>query len=192
MNIVLQNKDFLKSENHKALQMRGLLKRDRLTQKQVYEEYFSQMVKIPMRYTSSIEDAYEILNEAFLKVFNTIEKYKGTGSFGGWISKIVFYTTIDHVRKNSSFKKHHLHGGDFQSGISIQNTGLQNLVVEDIYKHIQSLSENERIVFSMYAIDGYKHKEISEILDIPISTSKWHLQNARKSLQKLLKELRYE
>lgn len=139
-----------------------------------------------MRYSGNKEEATEVLNAAFFKVFRSIHQYKPTGSLGGWISKIVFNCTIDHFRQQKTYKK----VMDFettQEG-SYNSNALDNLLVEDLYKVIQQLPPATRNVFCMYVIDGYKHREIAEALNISEGTSKWHLAAAKKELQILLKK----
>lgn len=153
--------------------------------------YFPKMIAIPRRYGNSKEDSYDILNTAFQKVFKNIDKFKNTGSLEGWISKIVFNTTMDYCRKNLRYKKNL--SLDLCPNVEItMNDALHNLQFEDIYKLIQELPENERTIFSLFVIDGYKHREISDLLNIATGTSKWYLANARKILQSSLKRIGYE
>lgn len=168
-----------------------LKKGDRKTQKSTYEKFFPDMISIPLKYVGSKDEAFSILNEAFYRVFKSIHSYSGKGSFSGWIATIVFNTTIDHIRKNTNYKKHNILQ-DLPDVSITKSEALSNLSLNEIYKHIQDLPENERTIFSMYAIDGYKHKEIATLLDIPVGTSKWYLNVARKKLQEKLKREGYE
>ena len=167
------------------LLIKRLVSNDRSAQKELYNTYFTKMLGIPIRYTSNREDAYEILNDSFMKVFGSIRNYKPTGSLSGWIAKIVLHTTLDFVRKKYRIKEQ----GDFNQAqiISVHNEALSNLGIEEIYEKIQHLPDASRAVFSMFVIDGYSHKEIAEKLGISTGTSKWHLSNARVKLQELLK-----
>jgi len=163
----------------------GCKEGNRLAQKYLYQRYFGRVLGIGMRYASSKEEAVEVLNLAFLKVFENIHQFKSKGSLGGWIAKIVFNTSIDFVRSQSTYKK----VIDFNetSEQPIQNEALDNLAVEDIYRFIQKLPATSRTVFCLYAIDGYKHHEIAEQLGISEGTSKWYLSEARKELKSLMK-----
>lgn len=136
-----------------------------------------------MRYTSNEDEGVEILNDVFLKVFKDINKYKGTGSLAGWIRKIALYTAIDYVRKNNSYRK--TIDLDAVGDVDIQNEALDLINTSEILQFIQQVSPASRNVFSLYALEGYSHKEIAEMLDISIGTSKWHLANARKELKKM-------
>lgn len=171
--------------------VQGLLERNRVFQKKVYEQYFSYMVAIPMRYGNSKEEAYEILNTAFFKVFNSIDKFKGTGTLKAWIAKIVFTSTMDYLRKNLKYKNHLSLDDTPEQQVTV-NEAMENLSLEQIYGHIQRLPEKERIVFSLYVTDGYKHREIADLLGVATGTSKWYLNNARKLLQSSLNEVGYE
>ena len=151
------------------------------------------MLGIPMRYTRSKEEAQGILNEAFVKVFRSIENYKNwgdEGSFSGWIAKIVFNTTMDHVRRVTRYKDKVVLG-DIPI-TSVVNEAIDNLSLQEIYAKIQMLPSASQKVFSLYVIDGYNHREIAELLSISEGTSKWHLSNARVKLQELLKNRKDE
>jgi len=175
----------LEKSTQSTISIRRLRAGDQKEQFATYKEYYGKMVGIPMRYTQSKETAHEILNEAFHRVFRSIENYEETGQFSGWIAKIVFSTTMDHVRKTTKYRNR------FDIGetpvVTVQNDALDNLSLQDIYKKIQMLPAASQNVFSLYVIDGYRHKEIADMLSISIGTSKWHLSNARVKLQNLLK-----
>jgi RNA polymerase sigma factor (sigma-70 family) len=162
----------------------GCRNTDRLAQKCLYERYSGKMFGIAMRYTKHQEEAIEILNSAFLKVFTSLQKYEDQNNLGGWIAKIVFNTAIDFVRQHVKYKQ----VMDFEAKheAPIHNDGINQLQVEDLYRLIQQLPTASRTVFCLYVLDGYKHKEVAEILGITEGTSKWHLAYARQELQRLL------
>lgn len=163
----------------------GLIVRNRAIQKEVYKKYFGKMLGVTMRYTSNREDAYEILNDAFMKVFDSIGNYKGTGSLSGWIYRIVQYTTYAYVRKKYKYKV--IHEEVKPHLITVDNDALSNMGLEVIYEMIQKLPDSQRTVFSMFVFDGLKHQEIADQLGITRGTSKWYLAKARIRLQELLK-----
>lgn len=165
----------------------GCIAGNRLAQHYLYQRYYGKMMGICMRYTGNRTEAKEILNFAFLKVFKSLGHYKAEGSFSGWVAKIVFRTTIDHVRSTTSYKKKM----DFNlsSAQTVTNTAIDHLATEELFALIQKLPTASRTVFCLYAIDGYKHKEIAKQLNISEGTSKWHLAAARKTLQTLLLNL---
>ncbi len=165
----------------------GCRQSDRLAQKLLYERFYGRVFGITMRYTNNKDEAVDILNAAFLKVFNSLDKYNDENNLKGWISRIVFNTAIDFVRKNTKYNKAMNFEVEIQG--SIQNDSISQLNVEDLYTLIQKLPLSSQTVFCLYVVDGYKHKEIAEMLDITVGTSKWHLSNARKELQTALKQL---
>ncbi|MEM1217434.1 MAG: RNA polymerase sigma factor [Bacteroidota bacterium] len=173
----------LKSTDAELLE--GCRNRHPLAQKYLYQRYFGQMIGICMRYTSNRCEAEEVLNQAFLKVFQNLHQYRGTGALGGWIAQIVFRTSIDFVRSHITYRK----VIDFQSTYEgvIQNPALDNLAAEEILRLLQKIPRAAKTVFNLYVIEGYKHHEIADILGISEGTSKWHLSEARKHLKKLLK-----
>jgi RNA polymerase sigma-70 factor (ECF subfamily) len=158
---------------------------DRFAQRYLYERYGGRLLAIPMRYVSNRGEAVEILNTAFFKIFQSIPNYQPTHSLQSWMSKIVFYTAIDVVRQRISHSKSTIYNDDFPEN-AIENDALNNLAVEDLYELVQQLPPATQAVFSLYAVDGYKHKEIAEMLKISEGTSKWHLAEARKMLKEKL------
>jgi RNA polymerase sigma-70 factor (ECF subfamily) len=140
-----------------------------------------------MRYTSHQEEAIDVLNRAFLKVFNSIDKYKPTGSLGGWIARIVFNTSIDYVRSKTKYKS--VMDFNTEKDISIEAEAIEQLYAEDLYQLVQRLPENTRAVFSLYVVDGYKHREIAKMLNISLNTSKWHLAKGKEMLKAELEKL---
>lgn len=164
----------------------GCRRGHRLAQKILYERYFGKMLGIAMRYTKHQEEAIEILNAAFLKVFTALDKYQDNNNLAGWIAKIVFNSAIDHVRRHTKYRK--VMNFEVERDAPVYNDSINHLQVEDLYKLIQKLPTASQTVFCLYVIDGYKHKEVAEILDITIGTSKWHLANARKELQRLIRQ----
>lgn len=164
----------------------GCLRGDRLAQEYLYQKHYGRMMGIAMRYTSNPDEACDILNQAFLKVFGGLsEHYEGQGNLAGWIARIVFNTAIDHVRKQEVYRRtFDLNATPLEP--PIRNSGFETLKVEDLYRLIQSLPTATRTVFSLYALDGFKHGEIATRLGISEGTSKWHLSEARKALQQKL------
>jgi len=171
-----------------------LLAGDNQEQSRVYKTYYGKMIGIPLRYTKSKDEAQEILNESFVKVFRSIENYKERGTFSGWIAKIVFNTTMDHVRRVTKYKDKVVLGEI--SIVSIQNDAIDNMALEEIYRTIQLLPAASQKVFSLYVIDGYNHREIAEILsisegaigvsshpDLPaeLMVDQWEIQEGRAS-----------
>jgi RNA polymerase sigma factor (sigma-70 family) len=162
----------------------GCIKKDRNCQRLLYTHFFSLSMSIALRYSSSKEEAGEIVNDSFLKIFNKLSTYNIENSFNGWLRRIIINTALDYYRKN---KKHNNHLALEEAAVSYNNV-LDEIQYEDISKLIQALSPAYRTIFNLYVIDGYSHKEIAEIMDISIGASKSGLSRARVNLQKMLKE----
>ena len=160
----------------------GCLNGHRLAQKYLYQRYYGRFLSIPLRYTSNREDAQDVLNQAFLKIFHSMEQYRFEGTFSGWMARIVLFTAIDHVRSRALYKQKI----DFNSTAAeppVDSDAVQNLATEDLHKLIGKLPDASRTVFCLYVIDGYKHAEIASMLGIDEGTSKWHLSEARRRLK---------
>lgn len=185
VDLNLANRHIKVPETSVDISFDKLVKRDSQEQGKVYKLYYGKMIGIPLRYTRSKSEAQDILNQSFVKVFRGIENYKEQGTFSGWIAKIVFNTTMDHVRRVTKYNDRMVLGEIPM--VSIQNDAIDNLSLQEIYNKIQLLPSASQKVFSLYVIDGYNHREIAELLSISEGTSKWHLSNARVKLQELLK-----
>ena len=168
----------------------GCKKGDRLAQKYLYQRYYGKMLGISMRYTGHRSEAEDVLNRAFLKVFQSIDKYIPKGQLGGWIARIVFNTSIDYVRSRVKYQE--VMDFNIEKDKTIEAEAIEQLYAGDLYKIIQQLPENTRAVFSLYVVDGYKHREIAEMLKISTNTSKWHLANGKKILKERLKNYSLE
>jgi len=166
--------------------IRSVASGNRAAQKELYQKYFGKMSGVAIRYTRTKEEAYEVLNDAFMKVFKSINTYKGDGQLSAWIYKIVLYTTYAYARKN--YKVDEIKTEIQPQDITVENEAISNMGLEMIYENIQKLPDSYRLVFSMYVLDNLKHKEIAEQLKICEGTSKWYLSTARIKLQELLKE----
>lgn len=165
----------------------GCRQRHPMAQKHLYERYFGRLLGIAMRYTSDRDEAMGVLNQGFLKIFNNIEQYNGSGSLLAWMAKIVLHTAIDHVRTHVTYRRVIDYHTPAEGGVL--NEGLSELEVEDIFRLIQQLPPATRTVFCLYVVDGYKHSEIAQLLGIDEDTSKWHVFQARRLLRSRLKEL---
>lgn len=164
----------------------GCVDNDRRSQEEMYRRYFELALRIVKRYTKDEETQLHIVNEGFLRAFTKISNYKGTGSFEGWMSKLIFHEVSNHFRKKqSNFKFIEI---DQQHASSVRNEGLDSLEHADLEKEVMALPEASRKVFMLFAIDGFSHKEISEKLNISEGTSKWHVSNARQLLKKRLEK----
>ncbi|HZJ61535.1 MAG TPA: sigma-70 family RNA polymerase sigma factor [Chitinophagaceae bacterium] len=164
---------------------------NRESQKKLYTSFYGYAMAVCDRYTNNQDDAVEILNDGFLKVFKEIYRYKPAytdvvSSFKGWLRKIMVYTAIDHFRKNHK----HQFTTDLDNGVvqvaSHAEDALDRISYEEIIRSIQDLTPGYRTVFNLFIIEGFTHEEISDKLGISIGTSKSNLAKARRQLQKIL------
>lgn len=166
--------------------IKGCLQRERTAQKRLYETYSSKMYALCYRYVRDPMQAEDILVTAFMKVFDKIEQFKQEGSFEGWIRRIVVNEALTHLRRNRTmYLETELEAADREPDYDKLSDHLE---AEDLLNMIQEMPAGYRIVFNMYAIDGYSHKEIAEQLGISENTSKSQLSRARVYLQKMLVE----
>lgn len=137
-----------------------------------------------LRYSKSREEAVEIVNDGFIKIFNNLKKYQYGKSFKSWLRRVMINASIDHYRKNEK----HYHSLDIshaQFQITSENA-FDKLSAKEIIEKVQKLPPSYRMVFNLYVIEGYKHEEIAAKLSISTGTSKSNLSIARNKLQKML------
>ena len=156
-------------------------------QKLLYNHFAPKMFGICLRYASDYHNAEDILQEGFIKVFNNLHKFRSEGSFEGWLKRIFINTAIEFYRKAFNFSSLTLLD-EWRTKSIDSNAGLQNLATQDLLKVVQKLPPGYRTVFNLYAIEGYSHKEIGEMLNISDGTSKSQLARARHTLKDLLKK----
>jgi len=143
-----------------------------------------------MRYSTDKTEAEDILQESFLKIFFNISDYSGTGSFTGWLRKVAVNTSITHYHKNL---KHRYHI-DIDEYVTVE-TGISSFeedffTSDELYKVLNELPSGYRMVFNLYAVEGYKHKEIAEMLNIDTNTSKSQYSRAKAVIRGKLEKLR--
>lgn len=162
----------------------GCLKGYRRMQYELYQRYAPKMYGVCLRYAANAEEAQDILQEGFIKVYRKMESYRGDGSFEGWIRRIFVNTAIEHFRK-----KTYLQPITEQEETTIEGKYLSvmdNLAEKDIIQLVQQLSPGYRTVFNMYVVEGYTHKQIADTLGISEGTSKSQLSRAKLILQELV------
>lgn len=163
----------------------------RESQKVIYNSFYGYAMAICDRYTSNQEDAVEILNDGFLKIFKEVHHYQPAyadvvSSFKGWLRKIMVYTAIDHFRKNQKHKVVTELDNVVYQLEAVNEDAIDKLSHEEIIRAIQELSPGYRTVLNLFIIDGLSHEEISQKLGISTGTSKSNLSKARRQLQKIL------
>ena len=164
----------------------GCLRGDRKMQYALYERFAPKMYGVCLRYAANNEEAEDILQEGFIKVYKKISSYRGDGSFEGWIRRIFVNTAIEHFRK-----KNYLQPITEQEESTIEGkyvSVLDSLAEKDIIQLVQQLSPGYRTVFNMYVVEGYTHKQIADILGISEGTSKSQLSRAKLILQDLVRK----
>jgi len=169
----------------KAL-IEGCKKNCRDAQEQLYRKYFPKMFGMCLRYVHNEDEAIDIVNSGFLKVFRKIDSFQHQGSFDSWVRRIVFNTLQDYLKRHSKYRENIYH--TMPEHVSVKSQALSRLYAQDLYRLIDSLPPRMRTVFEMFAIEGYSHREISQKLNISEGTSKWMVSDARARIQKLLKK----
>ncbi|MCX7696512.1 MAG: RNA polymerase sigma factor [Bacteroidales bacterium] len=170
-------------------------------QKKLFDLYSKKMMAICMRYVHDEEIAFDLLNDAFLKIFQKIKTFKPEISLESWMRRIVVNTVIDYLRKNHRYKKLFVRMEDFpEYGEPVEDDGdisdfwevACELSIPELMKMLNELPTVSRMVFNLYAIDEYTHKQIAQMLGISESTSKWHLFNARRILRQKVEKWVYD
>ncbi len=172
----------IKIDNDSQL-IKQSLQNNRQAQKLLYEKFSPKMLSLCAYYIKDLQQSEEVMLNGFLKVFTKLKQYSQQGSFEGWIRKIMVFECISYLRKKNKLI--------FTDNIEIFEPIIENeveltIAVEDLHNYINTLPEGCKIVFNMYVIEGYKHAEIAEILNVGIGTTKTQLYRARKALQEMI------
>jgi len=165
--------------------LQGCLKNDAYAQQELYYKYSPKMLTVCYRYSKSREDAEDMLQEGFIKVFTQINKFENRGSLEGWILRIIVHTCINHLKKNKKFNEHIdlAYAGD----ILIKEDNIPAVLqAKQVVESIRSLPMGYRTVLNLYAIEGYSHKEIGFMLEIEESTSRSQYTRAKNMLEEIL------
>ena len=162
----------------------GCLKNSSPAQEAVYERYSAKMYAVCIRYVGDTESAKDVMIQGFLKVFDKISQFKKEGSFEGWIRRIMVNESLNYLRKS---KFMHLEVDLAAAEREPDYNFIQNTIeANELIAMVNLLPPGYKTVFNLYAIEGYSHKEIAEMMDISENTSKSQLSRARKHLQQLL------
>jgi RNA polymerase sigma-70 factor (ECF subfamily) len=176
----------LLAENHLIDELiAGCIAGQRSAQVQLYDQFYRSMAAICMRYTKNREDAVEVLNDGFIKVFKKIQQYNRVkASLYTWMRTIMINTAIDAVkRQQPAFVELPL----AEEEPAIDNTIVQQADADELLTLIRRLPPATQTVFTLYTVDGYRHQEIAGLLGISEGTSKWHLSDARKKLKQFIR-----
>lgn len=177
----------------------GCRQNNRSSQKVLYLLLHEYAMKICYRYTNRLEEAQELMNEGFVKLFKHISQFDENRypdvltSLKGWFKRILINTCIDHYRKNNSTLNGHYISSENENIADNSESGLDKLSYKEIIESIRQLSPTYRTVFNLFVIEGLTHEEIANQLGISIGTSKSNLSKARENLKKiLLKKTQYK
>ncbi len=174
------NRSFRQQEQDLTAIIRGCQREDESSQEQLYKKYYGYALSVSMKYCLNREDATEVVNDSFMKVFKHISQFDIERPFKPWLRKIVVNASIDKIRKNP---ENHLDIEDVP--LSLPQLVDSDLKIKETLQLLKFLPEMYRTVFNMYEIDGYSHKEISEELGIGESSSRTYLLRAKNQLREL-------
>lgn len=165
--------------------IRGCIEGNRRMQEELYRRFSPRMYAVCLRYAGNAEEAEDILQEGFIKVFKKLDSFRSEGSFEGWVRRIFVNTAIEHFRRKRYLmpiteKEENTIEGKYTSV-------LDDLGAKDIMALVQELSPGYRTVFNMYVVEGYTHKEIADMLGISEGTSKSQLSRAKVILQDMVR-----
>jgi len=158
-----------------------------MAQQALYDRYSGKMFALCLRYAKHSAEAEDILQEGFVKVFDKISSFRGDGSFEGWIRRIMIHTAIKYYHKAS--RKNEAIGWESLPDNPLKPEVYGQLDADQILGLIQELPEGYRLVFNLHALEGYKHKEIADMLEIGESTSRSQLTKARSMLQNMIEKM---
>ena len=174
LNLHHQEKDYITA----------CINKERWAQKKLYEEHYSKMMAVCLRYSNNRDDALDIMHDGFIKVYNNISKYQPGTSLSAWIHRIMVNTSIDFYRKAIRRRTEDI---DTAYDLSTSDAdAISQCSEKEILKAVQTLSPAYRAVFNLYVIEGYSHKEIAKQLNITESTSRSNLVKARMKLKAFL------
>ena len=174
------------SEDDIQITIRGCLKNDRRAQEELYKRFYPVMMALCLRYVRDKQDAIEVLNDAFLKIFRQMSRYDAAkASLYTWMRTIVINTALDALRKQKAIREREMLP-DKQEEAGIDNEAISKLSGDELLNIIRRLPVTTRLVFNLYIIDGYAHREIAAMLKMNEGTSRWHLNDARRQLKTII------
>jgi RNA polymerase sigma factor (sigma-70 family) len=173
--------NYIASENDL---IKGCIEGNPQMQRLLYDRFASMMYAVCLRYSENTEDADDVMQEGFIKVFKSLSKFRAEGSFEGWVRRIFINTSIEHYRKKVKF----YNVSEVHENIIDDNelNALDSLATKDVMNIINELSPGYKQVFNLHVIEGYSHKEIADMLGITEGTSKSQLARAKGVLKKII------
>lgn len=174
------------SEDDIQLVIRGCLNNDRRAQGELYKRFYPAMMSLCVRYVRDRNDAVEVLNDAFLKVFKQLSRYDPARAvLYTWMRTIMINSALDRLRKQKAIRDREMLPENVEEP-GIDNEALSKLSGDELLSMIHRLPITTRLVFNLYVVDGYAHKEIAAMLTISEGTSRWHLNDARRQLKTII------
>lgn len=162
------------------------MKNDRKAQGELYKRYYPAMMSLCLRYVRERSDAVEVLNDAYVKVFKQLARYDaGKAALYTWMRSIVINTALDSLRKKKVIREREMRA-DVVEEPGIDNDAISKLSGDELLGMIRQLPVTTRLVFNLYSIDGFSHREIATMLGISEGTSRWHLSDARRQLRLII------
>jgi RNA polymerase sigma factor (sigma-70 family) len=171
----------------------GCLKQDPKMQQVLYQQFAPKLMGIARRYAPNREDAEDIFQEGYVRVFQYLHTLQKNDSLEGWLKKVMIRTAINHYQKHKKYYEH-IHTHDYlEYDASGESEDYQHIISklsnEDLLRLIHQLPDGYRMIFNLYVIEGYSHKEIAEMLNTNAKNSKSQLSKAKKALKKMMEQL---
>jgi RNA polymerase sigma factor (sigma-70 family) len=167
----------------------GCARHERKAQRLLYQKYSGKLMGLCLRYAANRAEAEDILQESFIKIYFAIRNFSGSGSFEGWLKKITVNTAITHYHANLKFR-HYVEIDEYVGSETESISFVENLfTAEELMNVLNELPGGYRIVFNLYAVEGYMHKEIADMLGIDTGTSKSQYSRARALIREKLEKL---
>ena len=163
----------------------GCLKNDRISQRALYDQYKTKMYTLSYRITNNFEDASDVLQEGFIQVFDGLKSFNGKSQLGTWIHTIIARAALKKIKNKIQF----VDLNEIEDSTPIDWGS--NIDVHHLEKAIASLPDGYRSIFTLFEVEGFKHREIAEMLNISINTSKTQLHKSKRMLQEKLKAIDY-
>ncbi len=157
-------------------------------QEMLYKQFFGFAMGVALRYTAARDEGMSIVNDSFMKVFATIDRYVFETSFRGWLRRIVINTALDYYRRSAKHETNTVRLDEYESQLADSDAGIiSQLTAEDILALLAQLPAQYRIVFNLYELEGYSHEEIARQLGLSVSSCRVYLTRAKEQLGRLVK-----
>lgn len=174
-------------EETNEILIKRCLSGDAKAQKELFDKYAGKMLAVCSRYMQDQDEAEDVFQDGFVKVFSKLNKFNGKGSLEGWIRRIIVNSCLDQIRKNKKFKQN-VSMENVSNYVEFDGYIIEQLGEQDLLKIIEGMPDGYRVVFNMFAIEGFSHKEIANELNVSENTSKSQYARARAYLKKKLEE----